>query len=82
MTRAARHRPAAWPRRLGAALFGSYTTRFLLSLAGTLLLVGLCFHLPLESAYDVIGWQISPETQRPMIDLIDVQVLRSEGLDC
>ncbi len=72
MARAAPHTAGPWPRRFGAVLLGTYATRFMVSLAAALLLVGLCFHLPLHSFYNAVGWQIST-MQRPMLDVVDVR---------
>lgn len=71
MARTARHTAGPWHRRLGAALLGTYATRFMASLVAAILLVGLCFHLPVQSFYDVVGWQIAP--QQPQINLVDVR---------
>jgi len=43
------------------------------SLAASLLVVALCFHLPLDVPPDRIGWQIAPHVQQPMLELIDIK---------
>ena len=64
-----RHNPAG----SSASLFGSYPMRMMASLATSLLVIGLCFHLPLDVPPDRIGWQIAPHIQQPMLELIDIK---------
>ncbi len=55
------------------SLFGSYPVRMMLSLATSLLLIALCFHLPIDVPPDRIGWQLAPHIQQPMLELIDIK---------
>lgn len=71
MARTVRHTADPWHRRLGTALLGTYATRFMVSLVAAMVLVGLCFHLPVRSFYDVVGWQIA--SHQPLINLVEVR---------
>ena len=63
-----RHSPAGGP----ASIFSSYPMRMMASLAASLLVIALCFHLPLTVPPDRIGWQIAPHVQQPMLELVDI----------
>ncbi len=45
----------------------------MLSLAASLLVIALCFNLPLDVPPDRIGWQIAPHVHQPMLELIDIK---------
>ena len=47
--------------------------RMMASLAASLLVIVLCFHLPLDVPPDRIGWRIAPHVQQPMLDVIDIK---------
>ena len=64
---------APFTRHNPARLFGSYPVRMMVSLATSLLVIALCFHLPLDVPPDRIGWQIAPHVQQPMLELIDIK---------
>ena len=64
-----RHSPAG----SSASFLGSYTMRMMASLAASLLVIALCFHLPLDVPPDRIGWQLAPHIQQPMLELIDIK---------
>ena len=55
------------------ALLGSYAVRIELGLALSLLLVTLCFHLPWDVPLNVIGWQVVPGFDQPVLEAIDLQ---------
>lgn len=55
-----------------SALLGAYPTRILLSLASSIALVILCFHLPLDVPLNVVGWQFSRHAQQPLLDITEV----------
>jgi protein TonB len=69
-----RHSPTGLP----APLFHSYSVRMMLSLAASLLLIALCFHLPLKVQPDRIGWQPASHLHEPMLELVDVREQRSD----
>jgi len=54
------------------ALLGAYPTRIMLTLATSIGLVALCFHLPLEVPLHAIGWQVSQHIQQPLLDVTEV----------
>ena len=69
-----RHSPAG----SFASLFGSYPMRMMASLAASLLVIGLCFHLPFDVPPDRIGWQIARHVQQPMLEVIDIKPKSSD----
>ncbi len=52
--------------------------RMMASLAASLLVIALCFNLPLDVPPDRIGWQIAPHVQQPMLELIDIKPEKSD----
>ena len=64
---------ASFNRHNPGRLFGSYPVRMMASLAASLLIIALCFHLPIDVPPDRIGWQIAPHVQQPMLELIDIK---------
>ena len=64
-----RHSPAG----SSAPRLASYQVRMMASLAASLLVVALCFHLPLDVPPDRVGWQLAPHIQQPMLEIIDIK---------
>lgn len=43
------------------------------SLAASLLVVALCFHLPFDIPPDSVGWYLAPHLEQPMLELVDIR---------
>ncbi len=71
------HSPSVRPGRAGSVI-GSYPIRMMLSLAASLLLIALCFNLPINIPPDPIGWQLTSHLQQPILELVDIK-LPEEG---
>jgi protein TonB len=50
----------------------------MLSLAASLLVIALCFHLPLTLPPDPIGWRSGVYSKEPMLDLVDIDAKPSQ----
>lgn len=77
MARVERHSSSARPGTVASSL-GVYPTRMMLSLAASLLVIALCFHLPLTTPPNPIGWRPGWYSQEPMLELLDVDAKSSK----
>ena len=64
---------ALFNRNNPTRLFSSYPVRMMVSLAASLLVIALCFRLPLDVPPDRIGWKLAPHVQQPMLELIEIK---------